>query len=146
MNLQRMADLAAAYGADIGRWPDDERAAAQAFAAQDPRARALLDDMAPLDALLAQAARDDALPGLEARTQAVVQGTLARVAALDASQTPLAPRPRRRWNGWPLWVLAGAALAGCVAGRERPEWLGLAPPPVVGGALADVLDADGARF
>jgi len=52
MDLNRFEALVAAYGATPDRWPDDERAAAQAFARADPHAAALLADADAIDALL----------------------------------------------------------------------------------------------
>ena len=52
MDLNRFETLVTAYGASPDRWPEDERAAAQAFARADPRAAALLADADTIDALL----------------------------------------------------------------------------------------------
>ncbi|HEX7758197.1 MAG TPA: hypothetical protein VF459_01755, partial [Caulobacteraceae bacterium] len=58
MTQERFAELARAYGADIGRWPEGEREAARRLAtpeADNPAARAMLEDEAALDHLLWQA-------------------------------------------------------------------------------------------
>lgn len=52
MQLDRFTALLEAFGADPKRWPDAERAAALAFAAAEPAAKALMRDAAALDALL----------------------------------------------------------------------------------------------
>jgi anti-sigma factor RsiW len=52
MDLTRFEALVAAYGATPNRWPEEERAAAEAFARADPRAAALLAEADSIDALL----------------------------------------------------------------------------------------------
>lgn len=53
MTAQRFADLAAAWGGDLRRWPEAEREAARAFAAADPSAaERVLFDARQLDAAL----------------------------------------------------------------------------------------------
>lgn len=51
MNVGRFEELTAAYGGDIARWPQTERAAAREFA-KDPAAAGVLARAADLDALL----------------------------------------------------------------------------------------------
>ncbi|MFJ6326003.1 MULTISPECIES: hypothetical protein [unclassified Rhizobium] len=51
MSSERFAELADAYGGDISRWPQEERAAAREYAAQNS-AYDVLDHAADLDALL----------------------------------------------------------------------------------------------
>lgn len=52
MRYARLRRLAEAYGADLGRWPRSERAAAERLLARSPKARALLDEAGRLDGLL----------------------------------------------------------------------------------------------
>lgn len=53
MTAERFNALISAYGADARRWPESERAAAQAFLAAEPAvARALLAEADVIDALL----------------------------------------------------------------------------------------------
>ena len=53
MTADRFIALVSAYGADVRRWPEGERAAAQAFAAGQPDvARAALVEADAIDALL----------------------------------------------------------------------------------------------
>ncbi len=53
MTAERFNALIAAYGADARRWPEGERAAAQAYLAAEPgTARAVLAEADSLDALL----------------------------------------------------------------------------------------------
>jgi hypothetical protein len=56
MDATRFEELATAYGADVRRWPEADRASAWAFAAAEPTAvERVLAEAAALDALLAAA-------------------------------------------------------------------------------------------
>ena len=95
MDLSRFETLVAAYGATPNRWPEEERAAAEAFARADPRAAALLAEADAIDALLF--AHKVPEPSRTLRTM-VIEG---------------APRKRRltgRAKMW--WTGLGLALAG----------------------------------
>ncbi len=52
MTPDRFRELIDAYGAEPGRWPANERAAALAFANADVRARAMLGEAKGLDTLI----------------------------------------------------------------------------------------------
>ena len=53
MDVERFETLAQAHGGDLRRWPEDERAAAEAFRAASPEAAAaMLRDAGDLDAAL----------------------------------------------------------------------------------------------
>ena len=52
MTLKRFKHLLDAYGADVARWPADERQAARALLAADARAKTAHEATAALDALL----------------------------------------------------------------------------------------------
>jgi len=52
MTLERFDELAAAYGAAIFLWPAEEQAAAEAFAAANPEASAILARERALDEAL----------------------------------------------------------------------------------------------
>ena len=67
MNRERFEQIVAAYGADSRRWPEAERAQAEAFAAATPDAAALVADEAGLDRVLDQAARTPDTSTLAAR-------------------------------------------------------------------------------
>lgn len=58
MKIERALQIIAAYGADAGRWPDDERAAVLALMATAPQLVAAQADARGLDGLLADWARD----------------------------------------------------------------------------------------
>ncbi|MEQ8326784.1 hypothetical protein [Parvibaculum sp.] len=55
ITLKRFAGIVDAYGASPRRWPDDERASAEALVAASAEARALLAEAAALDGVLARA-------------------------------------------------------------------------------------------
>lgn len=94
MNLERFTVIVDAYGADPRRWPAAERDAAQAFAAADAQAAALLAEALALDAGL------DALPIPEPASAAL------RRAAMPQ---PITARPSR-WQEL-LALLGGWRLA-----------------------------------
>ncbi len=110
MTAERFLALVAAYGADRRRWPDGERAAAEAFVRTRPEiACPALDDADAMDALLVASANPRV--SLELRD---------RVLAAALATGGLAARPGRRWmdrlglvfgTGW-----AAAACAGVAAG------------------------------
>lgn len=52
MKRERFEELAQAWGGDLRRWPEAERAEAQALLASDPSSRTVLDRAAEVDALL----------------------------------------------------------------------------------------------
>jgi hypothetical protein len=133
MNEDRFLNLAAAYGADMNRWPAGERAVAAAFVAENPQV---------VEACLAaERMLDAALQRYDARGAG---------AALRAGIIASAPRERkvgalRRWiaaAGLGLGLAASAA-AGAAAGYTlgHPTVTRLLGPPDqdVGGfgALAD---------
>jgi hypothetical protein len=55
LTLERFAELAASYGADFDRWPDELRDEAEAFVAGSSEARARLAEARALDGILAAA-------------------------------------------------------------------------------------------
>jgi hypothetical protein len=61
LTLRRFRAMAGSYGADLQRWPEAERGAAQALLNASPRARELVNEELMLDeALEAASAREDA--------------------------------------------------------------------------------------
>jgi hypothetical protein len=117
MTSERFLALVAAYGADARRWPEAERAAAQAFASSNPAAVGpALDDADAADALL--------------HASRVVHPSMAlrdRVIASAAEAGLKARREGRRWldrlalalgAGW-----AAAACAGIFAGVMMTTYL-----------------------
>lgn len=133
MTLDRLRQLAAAYGADPRRWPENERDGARVFIAGSSAARDVLAEAGQLDAILAMAPAE------------VPEAAVARLTAATAF-----PPPRRSpspimvsgnvWLGWlasAVWpratVLAGMMALGIMTG--------LAIEPVYSGtdAYASVL-------
>lgn len=119
----RFAALAEAYGADLRRWPAAERATAEALAAGDPAASAVLGRERRLDAWL------DAY-SIRAPSPALVGRVLAA-----------APQPALLWSRARLWWsglgLAGVGLAGALTGALA---LALATPALIGHRAADLAD------
>jgi len=100
MDADRFNTLAAAYGGDLRRWPEAERAAAEDFRRRQPEAaRTMLEEAADLDFAL------DAWR------------VAAPSAALREAVLAAAPKPRTRRRGLGLWLSgAGFAAAATVAG------------------------------
>lgn len=100
MNSERFQELADAFGADLRRWPDLDRLAAERFLRAAPdEARAILDGAAELDAFLDQAASAAPSAALKARILALA---------------PAAPRPL--WRRTSAWVSGAGLAAACVLG------------------------------
>lgn len=98
MTPERFRTIVAAYGSDARRWPDGERAAAEAWAHAHPAdALAALDDAAELDAWLANDTVAPPAPALVARIVATAPPRGARGGA-----GPCGGRARhsRAW-AWP---------------------------------------------
>lgn len=122
MDQARFEAIVAAYGGDPGRWPQSERAAAQAFALR-PEAAPILAEARALDALL------------NASTE-ITPLNLAFVRRVIAA----APKPPSRPNWGPAAALAASALIGLALGFSG------ARQAVEAHAAASVLDmafADG---
>lgn len=113
MDRARFEAILAAYGADPKRWPQDERAAAEAFAAEAPE---IVQDARTTDALLDL--DRDAAPA-----------SLPLIRALIAA----APKPVVSWRA--AAALAACAVLGLAAGYSSGR---LAPDP---GAAEAVLSA-----
>jgi len=92
MTLERLAEIAGAYGASPDLWPAGERQAVQALLAGSAEARALVDEAGKLDRLLAMAPSADA-PSAE---------LLSRIMAARprAATGQIVSRERRRAGPW----------------------------------------------
>ncbi|AKM03837.1 hypothetical protein [Burkholderia pyrrocinia] len=116
MTPERFRTIVAAYGSDARRWPDGERAAAEAWARANPRDALLaLDDAADLDAWLAY---DTVMPPAPALVERIV------------ATAPAPQRARRRGTVW--WsgaAFAGVGLAGALAGAVAVSMLMLGSVP-----------------
>ncbi|WP_431019574.1 hypothetical protein ACQ4K0_30005 [Burkholderia cepacia] len=118
MTPERFRTIVAAYGSDARRWPDGERAAAEAWARAHPGdALAALDEAAELDAWLAN---DTVAPPAPALVE--------RIVATAPASAPR--RTRRRGTVW--WsgaAFAGVGLAGALAGAVAVSMLMLGSVP-----------------
>ena len=103
MTRERALEIIAAYGGDSRRWPDGERAAVLAMAADDDVAAAIAGARR-LDAALDDWARADMAAGLD----------FAAMTA-EAQEGRAAARMTPRKRQWPGRWLAGGALAASVA-------------------------------
>ncbi len=116
----RLTRLLDAYGAEAARWPEGERAWAEALIEADADARALRAEAARLDAALDRAPLAQPSPDLIAEV---------------LTAAPLAPWRRLAvalWPFGPAWQPASALATACV--------LGIAVGLATGGA--ETLDAD----
>ncbi|MFL9882366.1 hypothetical protein PQR66_04975 [Paraburkholderia agricolaris] len=118
MTPERFHQIVEAYGADPRRWPQQERAAGQAWAAAHrAEADAMLADAAGIDAWLAA---DKVDPPGAALQQRIIGSAPAR--------RPSVPRKRLWWSGA---AVAGVGLLGGVAGAFAVSFFVLtwtAPP------------------
>ncbi|QJU58965.1 hypothetical protein HL653_15385 [Sphingomonas sp. AP4-R1] len=132
MDRTRFEAIVAAYGADPRRWPEVERAAAEAFGRSDAAAARLLDEEWAFDALL--------LSHMVAPPSA----------ALAASIVALHPRARvwtRARIGWSALLLALTGAAGVAAGSAATAAaLTIATPAIdareTGTAFGDLAEAE----
>ena len=106
MTYERFETLADAYGGDLRRWPEAERAAARALLDSDPRGAALLAEADGLDALLDAAPRPVA-------THALREAVIASAAGAGLKARRRGPGPLA-WLSGAGW--AAAACAGVVFG------------------------------
>jgi hypothetical protein len=134
MDRARFEAIVAAYGADPRRWPEGERAAAEAFGRSDRAAARLLDAEWALDSLLLGHRVADPSPALAARI--------------------LADRPRHApWSRARLWwsalLLGLAGASGIAAGSAATAALVMGNPAVeareAGTAFGDLTEAEEAR-
>jgi hypothetical protein len=109
ITFDRLKTLLDAYGADPGRWPDEQREAARQLLAGSAEARAYVQQAAVLDTLL-DAAPLTVSPGLDPAALA------ARIMRMPARVTAAATSWRFSF-GWPNFAtLAAAAVFGLVIG------------------------------
>ncbi|CAE6744979.1 hypothetical protein R75461_06962 [Paraburkholderia nemoris] len=118
MTPERFHQIVEAYGADPRRWPQQERAAAEAWAAAHrAEADALLADAAGIDAWLAADKVDPPHAALQQRIIGSAPG-----------RRPDAPRRKLWWSGA---AVAGVGVLGGVAGAFAVSFFvltGTVPP------------------
>ena len=151
--LQRLAAVLEAYGADPAGWPAAERVALMALASADPRAARLVAEARALDRLLATppsrdpAAEANLLEAIVARAEATPQpkaetATGAEVVDLSSARdarhrTSTARRTLRPAVG--TWRAAGVLAASLLVGLYLGV-SGIAAPAIVGLAEAAGLE------
>ena len=120
MTRERLQAIVAAYGADPRRWPDAERARAQALIAGNPDVQALLAQEAEANRILDALGPEIPSASLSARI----------LSAFDATHRPVPRGMVQRirdavWPGAPLWQPASALvfslIVGIVVGAALPE-------------------------
>ncbi len=138
MDLERLKQIIAAYGADPDRWPAEERPAAEALLRRSSQAQACLAEEARLDALLDEIPAGEVSPALAAR----IVAALPAEPAVERSQpaASLGQQVRDRLSAlldgeggmdWlagggmmrPASLLGGAALLGLATGLFAPAAL-----------------------
>ena|SRR5262245_46307868 len=138
--FQRLLDI---HGADLARWPAEQRAAAEQLLARDPAMRALWERARDFDARIAR--QFASIPEREAQAEQAAQDrVLAALTRLPAQ------RPRTWWGEWssalldwdftPAWpriaALASVAALGFAIGlvelppTESPHSVAMAEPDV----------------
>ena len=136
MTFERLIEILEAYGADPTRWPADERAAARAFAAKDPRAADALTEARRLDDLL-----DTYDPGTDAsaaRVRSALEKAIPHVPSATAIPFLAA---------WSTWQRA-AALAAVLMFGIATGMVTSAVSPAAPGTETDIvrLAFDGGPF
>jgi hypothetical protein len=132
LTLKRFKTMTDSYGADLLRWPEQERAAAQTFLEGSIEARALLADARMLDEALAVARatqsaahrrnnhEDAALARLRSGVAARIAATSgrSRVSLLERALSITTRRALSTPSGWAGLATAGglAVVAGLVIG------------------------------
>lgn len=124
MDMARFQALLDAYGAWPARWPEAERAAAEALMAVNPAARAARRQALPFDAMLDTLTPPSLPAGLADRIMAAVP---------DRAPVPVPVEARVAANSnvrpWPMALaLAASAAIGL--------WVGIAAGPLTGNATA----------
>ncbi|WP_421786055.1 hypothetical protein [Hyphobacterium sp.] len=121
--MNRFADLADAYGGEIDRWPEDERAAARLLLAESGDARAMLADAQQLDGLLSDS-------GEVAPSELLVRRILK-----SAPARPFEADWRR-----PAVAAAAALIIGVIGGFTSGLVLPVGEEPYYGAEYADAFD------
>jgi len=110
LTLKRFAALAASYGADLGRWPEEARNEAAALLARSPEARAHLAEASALDSALAANTSPGEARWEEAALVRLRLGVEAEIAARPRTARALS-RLVLPWQfGW-LGMASGGGLA-----------------------------------
>ena len=104
MTIDRFRHLAAAYGADFMRWPEQERNAAEDLLLRHAEARAILKQEAALDALLAMHPDTKPAPG-------ALIGQLLNAVPAEPAPRGLLAWLADLWPGQARWPAPAACLS-----------------------------------
>jgi hypothetical protein len=117
----RFAALLEAYGADIARWPQEERLAAHAYAETAPEAAQRLAEARTVDALLAAIPE----PRPSTRLEAAILAQIHAVAPLPQKNGGVAGFLESLWPRAAVWkpasVFVSALVLGAVLGGNLME-------------------------
>jgi hypothetical protein len=118
MNVKRLEQILAAYGAKSERWPETERKDMMALLSQDEHARRLLQDARQLDRLL------DSLPVTESQIDPASLAARLSERPQETANIRVMTPSRSRWR-LPIIMpnligLAAAAVAGFWIGWSDP--------------------------
>jgi len=137
MGMDRLRELLEAYGAEPGRWPAQERAAAQTLLAENEEARRLRKQAASVDGLLDRAT-PIAPPIIDAE---LLVASVTATPQKTAEIVPLRPAARRS-SGGSFWLkvasLAAAAMIGFLVGVTQFTGISDTSTSSSGLELADV--------
>lgn len=149
MPLDRIRALLDAYGAMPERWPEDERAAAQALLAESDDAQALLREAASLDGALDLVEAPTPSEELMRRVEELVYLRPATVTQHPNAKPSLAHRLRAWRAAWRPAVLAASGALGLavgIAAAQPPQSIGATFDTVelsaLAGGLADLRAAE----
>jgi hypothetical protein len=117
LTLSRFRELAEAYGANVERWPEQERSGARALLARSEQARSVLGQEESLDALLAGLA-----------PAPVPENVLARLSRVPEVRAPRPMRLGRRALVGPAIGWAAAAALGLWLGTQSAPDEGISTP------------------
>jgi hypothetical protein len=118
MTLKRFESLAASYGGQLRRWPEDSRRDAEALLSSSAEARGILDQARMLDETIGAALVNSTQDAADTRDSAALARLRSAVAMrLDAAS---APRPSSGLLAW----LANSIGAG--AFRNNTRWIAMA--------------------
>ena len=137
MGMDRLRELLEAYGAEPGRWPAKDRAAALALLAGNEEARRLQKQAAAIDGLL-----DRATPiGPPIIDAELLVASVTATPQKTAEVVTLRPAARRS-SGGSFWLkvasLAAAAMIGFLVGVSQLTGISDTPTSSSGLELADV--------
>ena len=120
MNLDRFRGLLDAYGAEAGRWPEEDRDAANALLGASQDARALLNEATVLDGALDALEAPAPSPALTEQIEGLVHEP--RDAAAAPRMRPSLGQRLRAWRAaWRPAVLAASGALGLAVGLAAAQ-------------------------